>query len=215
MSRVAIESLRPPPFSPTNWSQRFLFEPRKCEDIQMTTFSRMDESTRDQWMHIAEVTVAAQPRVAERILAMLTDLATVTDGFAVNQLEHAVQTATRAEDAGMDEEVIVASLCHDIGKIISVANHPKIAAEILRPYVREDVYWMICAHQDFQGKHYYAHLGMDPDLRRNHVGKSWYELAQMFADDWDQTSFDPEFISRPLEYFEPMVRRVFSKPRSI
>jgi predicted HD phosphohydrolase len=181
----------------------------------MTTFARMDESTREQWMHIAEVTVAAQPRVAERVLSMLADLATVTDGFAVNQLEHAVQTATRAEDAGMDEEVIVASLCHDIGKIISVANHPKIAAEILRPYVREDVYWMICAHQDFQGKHYYSHLGMDPDLRRNHVGKSWYELAQKFADDWDQTSFDPEFISRPLEHFEPMVRRVFSKPRSI
>jgi predicted HD phosphohydrolase len=115
----------------------------------------------------------------------------------------------------MDEEVIVASLCHDIGKIISVANHPKIAAEILRPYVREDVYWMIYAHQDFQGKHYYAHLGMDPDLRRNHVGKSYFELAQRFADDWDQTSFDPQFTSRPLEHFEPMVRRVFSKPRSI
>lgn len=181
----------------------------------MTTFARMDESTREQWMHIAEETVANQPRVAEQILSMLRGLSSVTDGFAVDQLEHAVQTATRAEDAGMDEEVIVASLCHDIGKIISVANHPKIAAEILRPYVREEVYWMIYAHQDFQGKHYYAHLGMDPNLRRNHVGKPYFELAQQFADDWDQTSFDPAFTSRPLEHFEPMVRRVFSKPRSI
>ena len=117
----------------------------KCDNMSVTSFARMDESTREQWMHIAEVTVAAQPRVADRILSMLADLENVTDGFAVNQLEHAIQTATRAEDAGMDEEVIVASLCHDIGKIISVANHPKIAAEILRPYVREDVYWMICA----------------------------------------------------------------------
>ena len=181
----------------------------------MPTFARMDESTREQWMVIAEETVANQPRVAEQILSMLRSLATITDGFAVDQLAHALQTATLAEDAGMDEQVIVASLCHDIGKLISVPNHPRIAAEILRPYVRDDVYWMIRAHQDFQGKHYYEHLGMDPDLRRNHVDKPWFDLARQFADDWDQTSFDPSVTPRPLEHFEPLVRSVFSKPHSI
>ena len=86
----------------------------------------------------------------------------VTDGFAVNQLVHSLQTATRAEEAGADPELVVASLCHDIGKAVSVPNHPKIAAEILRPYVRDEVFRAIEAHQDFQGKHYYEHLGHGP-----------------------------------------------------
>ena len=131
------------------------------------SFTRMDESTSEQWMNIATVTMEAQPRVANQILNMLRGLSDITDGFSVHQLEHAVQTATRAEDDGADEQVIVAALLHDVGKLISVINHPRIAAEILRPYVRDEVFWMIAAHQDFQGRHYYSFLGMDPTWRRN------------------------------------------------
>ncbi len=181
----------------------------------ISTFTAMDHSTQEQWSHIATETMANQPRVAETVLTMLQGLASITDGFAVNQLMHSLQTATRAEQAGADEEVIVASLCHDLGKAISVANHPKIAAEILRPYVRAEVSTMIAVHQDFQGKHYYEFLGMDPNLRQNHVGQDYYALAEQFADDWDQTSFDPDFPTETLGHFEPMVRRVFAQPRSL
>ena len=99
------------------------------------------------------------------MLTMLRSLADLTFAFAVDQLAHSLQTATRAEEAGADTEMVVASLCHDIGKAISVPNHPRIAAEILRPYVRADVTSVIETHQDFQGRHYYEHLGMDPDPR--------------------------------------------------
>jgi putative nucleotidyltransferase with HDIG domain len=179
------------------------------------TFTRMDESTRDEWMVIATETITNQPRVAASILDMLRSLDSITDGFAVDQLTHSVQTAARAEAAGADEEVVVAALLHDVGKAISVANHPRIAAEILRPYVRPEVVAMIEYHQDFQGRHYYEHLGMDPDLRRNHVGEEWYDLAERFADEWDQTSFDPDGPIPPLEHFEPMVQRVFASPHQI
>jgi predicted HD phosphohydrolase len=47
---------------------------------------------------------------------------------------------------------VFAALCHDVGKAISVPNHPAIAAEILKPYVRPEVYEMIRVHQDFQGR---------------------------------------------------------------
>ena len=181
----------------------------------MTSFPSMDVSTREQWMTIAEKTIAAQPRVAEQLLSMIKGRSAITDGFSIDQMEHAVQTATRAEREGADEEVIVASLLHDVGKLISVPNHPMIAAEILRPYVREDVYRMVAHHQDFQGRHYYEHLGMNPNLRENHVGQPWYELAEKFADRWDQKAFDPGYDSLPLEHFEPMVRRVFAKAKSI
>src|SRR4029453_847374 len=130
--------------------------------------------------------VKNQPRVAERVLAMLRSLAEITDGFATDQLTHCLQTATLAERAGADDEVVLASLCHDVGKAVSVPNHPRIAAEILRPYVRDEVYRMILVHQDFQGRHYYAHFGGDPDARDQYRGHPAYELAGRFAAEWDQ-----------------------------
>ena len=111
-----------------------------------------------------------QQHGGDRVLALLRSLADITDGFATDQLTHCLQTATRAERAGADPEVVVASLCHDIGKAISVPNHPAIAAEILKPYVRDEVYSMIRAHQDFQGRHYYQHFGGDPDAREKYRG---------------------------------------------
>jgi predicted HD phosphohydrolase len=175
----------------------------------------MDVSTREQWMVIVDETVAAQPRVAAQLLGMVRGLGAITDGFSLDQMEHALQTATRAERDGADEEVIVASLLHDVGKLISVPNHPRIAAEILRPYVRHDVYCMVAHHQDFQGRWYYEHLGMDTNLRDRHVGEPWYELAERFADVWDQKAFDPDYRSETLEHFEPMVARLFARAKSI
>ncbi len=183
--------------------------------LSATTFPSMDVSTPEQWQQIGIETARNQPRVAESILSLMSCLEDITDGFAVNQLEHSLQTATRAELAGADIEMVVASLCHDIGKVISVANHPAIAAEILRPYVRDEVYKVILTHQDFQGRHYYHHFGLDPDLRRHYKEAPWFELAQKFADEWDQTSFDPEFKAEPLKHFEPMVREVFAQPQKV
>ena len=183
-----------------------------------STFTRMDESTAEQWATIGMETAKNQPRVAEQILSMLRSLESITDGFAVDQLMHSLQTATRAEEAGADQEVIVASLCHDIGKIISVFNHPAIAAEILRPYVRPEVAEMIRIHQDFQGRHYYHHFGGDTNAREKHretIDADTFELAERFADEWDQTAFDPDYPTKPLEHFEPMVREVFANPRSM
>lgn len=181
----------------------------------MTSFPSMDVSTPEQWARIGKETAENQPRVAERVLSMLESLASVTDGFAVDQLEHSVQTATRAERDGADDEMIVASLCHDVGKAVSVPNHPRISAEILRPYVREEVYELILAHQDFQGRHYYHHFGGDPDARLRYRGAPWYGLAEQFADDWDQRSFDPVYKSEPLSHFAHLVREVFGRPRFI
>jgi predicted HD phosphohydrolase len=181
-----------------------------------TSFTSMDTSTPDQWAVIGAETVQNQPRVAESVLGLLRSLADITDGFATDQLTHCLQTATRAERAGADDEVVVASLCHDIGKAISVPNHPEIAAAILKPYVRDEVHKMILVHQDFQGRHYYHHFGGDPDAREKHrdtLSADEFELAGRFADEWDQTSFDPDYDTLPLEHFEDKVRRVFARAK--
>ena len=179
------------------------------------TFTRMDESTAEQWSVIGAETYAHQGRVADRALAMLESLAEITDGFAVDQLTHSLQTATLAERAGADEEVVFASLLHDVGKAVSVPNHPEIAAAIIKPYVRADVYNMIRAHQDFQGRHYYQHFGGNPNARDQYAGADWYDLAAQFADEWDQIAFDPAYDTRPLAHFEPLVRARFAQAKLI
>jgi len=183
-----------------------------------TTFTRMDESTAEQWGVIGTESFKNQSRVADRVLGMLESLSDIVDGFATDQLTHCLQTATLAERAGADEEVVVAALCHDIGKAVSVPNHPRIAAEILRPYVRDEVYKMILVHQDFQGRHYYAHFGGDPDAREKHrdeLTSDEWTLAEKFADEWDQIAFDPDYDTLPLSHFEPLVRKVFGQAKLI
>ena len=177
-----------------------------------TSFTSMDVSTEEQWSVIGGETMKHQGRVADRVLAMLESLADVVDGFAVDQLTHCLQTATRAERDGADDELVVAALCHDIGKAVSVPNHPRIAAEILRPYVRPEVTETILVHQDFQGRHYYQHFKMDPNMRDRYRGEPWYKLAEQFADQWDQNSFDPDYPTEPLSHFEPKVRAIFGNP---
>jgi predicted HD phosphohydrolase len=149
--------------------------------------------------------------VPDRILALLRSMESLTQGFAINQLQHSLQTATRAERGGADVDMIVASLCHDIGKTISNANHPAIAAEMIRPWVSPEAYWVVKVHQDFQGLHYYARMGLDPMMRRKHESHPAYDLAAKFADEWDQTAFDSNYDTLPLEHFEPMVREVFGR----
>ena len=180
-----------------------------------TTFTRMDESTAEQWAVIGKETFENQGRVAERALYLLRSLAEITDGFAVDQLTHSLQTATRAERDGADKEVVFASLLHDVGKAVSVPNHPEIAAAIIKPYVRPEVYNMIRAHQDFQGKHYYHHFGGNADAREQYRGEPWFDLAAQFADEYDQTAFDPDYDTLPLEHFEPLVREQMARGRIV
>jgi predicted HD phosphohydrolase len=176
------------------------------------TFTRMDESTAEQWAEIGAQHVRQQPIVADNVLTLLRSLEDIVGGFAVNQLVHSLQTASRAERGGADQEMVVAALCHDIGKAVSIPNHPRIAAEILRPYVRDEVYQVIRTHQDFQGRHYYQHFGGDPDAREQYRDEPWFALGEHFADDFDQNSFDPDYDNLPLEHFEPLVREMFGSP---
>ena len=187
--------------------------PTTQPDMNRGTFARMDESTREQWGHIARESIDDWANVPDRILGQLRALSGITNGFAVDQLTHVCQTAARAERAGADKEVVVAALCHDMAKAVSEPNHPAVAAALLKPYVRDDVVWMVEVHQDFQGRHYYGFMGKDPEARQQYVGHPAYELAERFADEWDQTSFDPDYDTPSLEHFEPLVREIFSAPR--
>ena len=176
------------------------------------SFTRMDQGKIEDWMKIGEAVTQRQSSMPAIIKSLLLQLEPQVDGFAINQLQHALQTASRALRDGATEELIVAALCHDIGKVISVENHPAIAAEILKPYISHDTYEIVRTHQDFQGLHYYALMGKDPDSRSKYASEGWYDAACVFTDGWDQTSFDPEYDTLPLSHFEPMIDRIFASP---
>ena len=179
-------------------------------------FTTMLEGTREDWAHIASEHGRHQASAApQQIMESLRRLEAIEVGFGANQLVHSLMTATLARRDGANDEEIVAALCHDIGKLMSIPNHGAIAAEILKPYVAEDLYWTIKYHQDFQGRYYYEHLGMDKDAREKFRGEPWFATAEKLVDRWDAPAFDPNYPIDSLESFEPEVTRVFSKPRRI
>jgi predicted HD phosphohydrolase len=108
----------------------------------------------------------------------------------------------------------VVALLHDIGDPIAPDNHSEVAAAILRPYVSDDNTWLLKHHGVFQGYYYFDKIGQDRDARERFRSHPCCEKTVMFCERWDQTSFDPDYDTLPLETFEPMVRRIFArKPR--
>jgi len=57
-------------------------------------------------------------RVDEIFVAYINQGSRAYGGERINQLEHALQTATLAEQAGADASLIVAGLLHDYGHLI-------------------------------------------------------------------------------------------------
>ena len=148
---------------------------------------------------------------ADRVLDQLKGLAGSLAGYQVDRLEHSLQSATRAYRDGAEEEMVVAALLHDVGDLLAPENHSEMAAAVLRPYVSERTYWIVRHHGLFQS-YYFAHFrGGDRNARDRFKGHPWYQDAVDFCHRWDQPSFDPSYESLDLEFFEPMVQRVFSR----
>jgi predicted HD phosphohydrolase len=149
---------------------------------------------------------------ADQVLAWLREL----DGdspYQVSRLEHCLQTATRAEADGADDETIVCALLHDIGDVLAPANHSQAAAALLAPYVSEKNHWIVQHHGLFQGYYYLHFMGQDRNARDRYRDHPYYQDCVDFCANWDQPSFDPEFVSRPLEHFEPLLRALFGAQR--
>ncbi len=177
-------------------------------------FTQMADSTRDEWMIIGRNAAEFQRGLADRVLTHLKLLDGDFGGFAVDRLEHSVQTATRAHRAGMDEEYVVCALLHDIGDTLGSANHADIGAAILKPFVSEQNHWMLEHHGVFQGYYFFHYLGLDRDMRERYRGHPAFEHTAQFCHLYDQTAFDPAYDSMPLPAFEPMVQRVFSSVKT-
>ena len=93
-----------------------------------TTFTRMQDATREDYAIIGRRSLEFFAGLPDRILRHLELLEGDTGGYAVTRLTHSLQTATRAERDGRDEEYVVCALLHDIGDTLASANHADLAA---------------------------------------------------------------------------------------
>lgn len=177
-------------------------------------FKDMQQSTADDWKIIAGEFQPYAAALPDRVLAHLRLLDGDCGGFPVDRLTHSLQTASRAYRDDRDEEYIICALLHDIGDTLGSYNHPDIAAAILKPFVSPENHAMVEKHGIFQGYYFFHHLGMDRNLRDQFAGQALYDRTLEFCEKYDAPAFDPEYETLPLEFFEPMLRRVMARPKN-
>ena len=49
-------------------------------------------------------------------------------------------------------------------------------------------------------------------MRDQYRDSPYFDACAEFCEKYDQAAFDPDYDSEPLEFFEPMVRRVMARP---
>ena len=170
----------------------------------------MEDGTHEDYLLLDESERGYAESLGERVLEALKKLDHSLYGYPVTRLQHSLQAATRAVRDGADDEMIAAALLHDIGDELAPYNHSEMAAAILRPYVRPEVSWIVAQHGLFQNYYYVHHFGGDRNARDRLRDHPWYDACVHFCAAWDQCSFDPDYRHESLEYFEPLVRRIFS-----
>jgi hypothetical protein len=150
--------------------------------------------------------------------------------FRQGGIQHLLQSANLARKNSLDEKIITACLLHDIGVVGFIqADHGYWGAQLVEPYVDEEVSWAIRAHQvlrfypdesvgypypeqyvRFFGAEYKPEPYIEAAYKefRNH---KWYMTGRMITVN-DLYSFDPN-VSVALEDFEDILGRNFKQPK--
>ncbi|HEX6386146.1 MAG TPA: HD domain-containing protein [Anaerolineae bacterium] len=181
--------------------------------MQRVSFTRMADGTREDYELLGRLEEEYIKELPDRLLQALDALKSSLSGYQVSRYEHSLQSATRAYRDGRSEEYVVAALLHDIGDVLAPYTHGEMVAAILKPFVAEEICWVVKYHGLFQMYYYAHHTGGDRHARDRFKDHPYYDACVEFCEKYDQNCFDPRYDSLPVEFFEPMVRRVFAEPR--
>jgi len=180
--------------------------------METVSFSKMEYGTAEEYEFLKTLYTKCSHDLPDRVMGFLKQMQGDRLGYQIDRYDHSLQSATRAERDGADEETIVCALLHDIGDVLSPDNHSQVVAAILQPFISERNYWVLKHHGLFQGYYYFHHINKDRNIREKFKDHQFYQACVDFCFKWDQCSFDPNYDNLPLEHFEPMVRRVISEP---
>jgi len=144
--------------------------------------------------------------------------------------QHLLQSANLAQKSGMPEKTVFACLLHDISVVGFIrSDHGYWGAQLIEPYVDEEVSWALRAHQalrfypDESVSYGYPDMyvrmfgeGYRPDAYiesayREARKHKWYMTARMICVN-DLYSFDPN-IEIKLDQFEDLIGRNFRQPK--
>jgi phosphonate degradation associated HDIG domain protein len=158
-------------------------------------------------------------------------------GEPVTQLEHALQTAALAEDAGATPELITASLLHDLGHLLNRQGdtptergiddlHQYFALPFLRPLFSDAVLEPIRLHVDAKrclcaiDASYYGRLSADSVRSLQLQGGIFSDkeaqcfLAKPYAEDavslrrWDDLAKDASRVTPVLSHYMEIVASI-------
>ena len=179
--------------------------------MKKVNFTEMKNGSKEDYELLEKYEKNFERKTADRLLKYLASQTTTLEGYQITRLEHSLQAATRAYKNGESEEMVVATLLHDIGDDLAPMNHSQYAASIIRPYVSEKTDWIILHHGLFQTYYSAHHLGGDRNARDKFKDHKYYQDTVDFCEKYDQSSFDPNYQSMSLEEFEPMVKKIFDR----
>ena len=179
--------------------------------MKTVNFTEMKHGTKEDYLLLDKHEKKFAEGTADRILSFMSSLNSTLEGYKIDRLEHSLQSATRALRDKADDEMIVATLLHDIGDELAPMNHSEYAAAVLKPYVSEKTHWIVQQHGLFQAYYYNHHYGHDRNLRDKYKGHPFYNDTIRFCETYDQNSFDPTYNTIKLEEFIPMVHRIFDR----
>lgn len=149
--------------------------------------------------------------------------------FDVPALAHLLQSANLAQKNGLSDKMVLACLLHDISVAGFIrTDHGYWGAQLIAPYVDEEVSWAIRAHQALRffpdesvgypyPENYRAMFGDDYrpepyvvaayEEARQH---KWYMSGRIICVN-DLYSFDPD-VHVEMEQFEDVIGREFRQP---
>ncbi len=145
-------------------------------------------------------------------------------------MNHLLQSATHALKAGHDEKTVLACLLHDIGVVSFIrCDHGYWGAQLIEPYVDEEVSWAIRMHQalrffpdeadgykypdiylKFFGPDYKPEPYIVAEYERARKHK-WYGTSRLICVN-DIYSFDPN-AKVDLDDFVDIIGRNFKQPK--
>jgi len=175
------------------------------------SFTEMKNGTVEDYQIIAANDKHTANELPKRLIDHLKEMADDNGAYKISRLDHVLQCATRIDNDNGDEDWIIAGLFHDIGDVLAPFTHGQVASEIIRPFVREEVSWVVRNHGVFQ---MYYNISLSEEERHSRdtfKTHPYFQSAIDFCEKWDQNSFDPEYSTKSLDYFIPIIKQVFSR----
>ena len=150
--------------------------------------------------------------------------------FAIGSQQHLLQSANLAQKNGLEEKMVLACLLHDIAVTGFIrSDHGYWGAQLIEPYVDEEVSWAIRFHQCLRfypdesvgypypdnyrrmfGDDYVPDPYIQADYERTKKHK-WYMSARMICVN-DLYSFDPDVVVH-WDQFADIIGRHFKQPK--